>query len=148
MPDHWVVKSTLFVFHSRRSLDTKPRFSKTELTSVTYSNAAKRNLFSKKQSLCSLIIPQYLCKVLAESSFKRSWYKVFKNSTLLIFLPYEYIYGHVSPATLNNNNNNSNCNRQTDRQTDGRTDGRTDHGWMGGWVGGWIDGWMDGWMDR
>ena len=39
---------------------------------MAYSIAVKRDLFSKKQPLCTSIIPQYLCKVLVESAFKRS----------------------------------------------------------------------------
>lgn len=38
--------------------------------------------------------------MLAKLDFKRLWHKVLKISTLPTFLPYEYIHGHVSPATL------------------------------------------------
>lgn len=62
------------------------------------------DLFSKKQSLCTSLISQYLCKVLAEAAFKRSWYKVFKNRTLSIVLLYEY-----TPRDLNRKHDSQPC---------------------------------------
>ena len=67
---------------------------------MAYSIAAKRDPFNKKQCLCISIIPQNLCQVLAESAFKRPKYNVFESNTPTTILSYEYIHGHVSPATL------------------------------------------------
>ena len=36
---------------------------------MAYSIAAKRDLFSLMQSLCTWMVIQYLCKVLVESAF-------------------------------------------------------------------------------
>ena len=79
-------------------MDTKTRFNKINLAAD--STAAKRDPFNIKQSLHTPIIPQYLCQVLAELGFKRSWYNVFQSNTSTKFSPYKYIHVQEVPATL------------------------------------------------
>ena len=70
---------------------------------------ANQDPFNKKPSLCTSIIPRYLCQVAEESALKRSRYKVFKSNTPTKILPYEYpgipatlstYRSHISPALL------------------------------------------------
>lgn len=89
-------KMIFFVCSTRGEILGKNHVLQKKLTLLAYSIGAKRDLFSKKQSSCTPIILQYLCKVPAESAFKRSRCNVFKNSALPIFLPYNIFTGHVS----------------------------------------------------
>ena len=51
--------------------------------------------------LMNSIIPRYICHVLAKSASKFPRYKAFESDTPGKILPYEFIRGQVSPATLN-----------------------------------------------